>query len=1020
MDPLSKVCLKKATYLISYDFNSSQETFIDQTNGLVALKGAHLGSDGADPLWVYNRGLWFGGSAIVSLPPNEADSAEFALPSKFTASFWAKLQVISEGTVLGILVRPNQNQLDDGSSFSSVSVSQRKVVLTSASSQVSQDANGTLYADVWTHIAFSFDYLGLKESCLALNFNFICTPLEELQAPVQSKVVIGCKSTDMLDCFKGFVWSLRVHDESLSQAFVLSQVTGKAYAVSPSACSFFPRDLNHCISECQVHEFGAKCEGCASNCTNGCRRATDCSLCGDNCEEWDYDKCLRCSKGFVLRDSACQACQANCKACSTWDKCTECADAALALLKDSVLSCVASCPEGYYPQERECLACRPECKTCTDGNYCSTCKEDYYAYDEQSPLECLVKCPTNFIGFNGECKRPCTIDSLNCFDCNQICSTCKHCQQCRGSVSASKGYCDCSSEMVYPKDSCRTKVALDLLDNNIVVLRLLKKPVRRLIAADLHVEFNTHRRLQTTSWKLLPTDIDTLYYLKADQNFDNITLQVDFALTSIEGYPYSDLPFSSGPVESSSSSEDSIELFSAALISGALTVLVGGISVFSGETSSLLSMIMTIQLASYIPLANERMPANLRERLVGTNQINNIPGFLDSLLEDDGLNNAHDSVKKYGFRHTSFIYNAYMELLIILVVLVFLLILGTVSIAFKSTRKLISKLKVKHQRKIQFKLSCFLCLDLLVKSVIQLESPSISTVQEAIGMCLAAVSIIYFVGYAIYLVFVYCRHRGLLRENSDANFRLSFLVEGLMSSGRGVSYWLMLIVHRLLFVLFLIVPDDPQLQLTAIFVLNIMVIYRKALLFLAVVRPMHSMMLNGLAIIAEICLSLVMCMVLLNYLDDAIVSTYTVLVCLACCACIFFTCHLAVAIIRAVKRIREARRKSSEAKVVPDKIGISMGEIDCTTVFDPSHPQIDRSSNCEDFSPEPERLVVSEQDVISSVEINDSDIYINSSEEDAEAAVEVYSSHSLFDFQGELEIERQSKKLFERLEVRRR
>jgi hypothetical protein len=103
-----------------------------------------------------------------------------------------------------------------------------------------------------------------------------------------------------------------------------------------------------------------------------------------------------------------------------------------------------------------------------------------------------------------------------------------------------------------------------------------------------------------------------------------------------------------------------------------------------------------------------------------------------------------------------------------------------------------------------------------------------------------------------------------LSRERKRNLRLSFLVEGLMSSGRGVSYWLMFFVHRLLFVLFLIVPDDPQLQLTAIFVLNLMVTYRKALLVTGVVRPIHSMMLNALEIIAEICLSLVMCMVLLN------------------------------------------------------------------------------------------------------------------------------------------------------------
>jgi hypothetical protein len=923
-DASSKVCNKKAIYLIDYDFNSLAEDFSDKTNN---LKHRMLKPGTTDPTKAYSRGLWFGGSSFMSLPPN---TSKFALPSEFTISLWTRPLQGSAGTVVNLVVKARQNTADTGSYSFTLSVSPGEVALTS-SSQVSLSVQGRSHVDEWTHLAFSIKLIDVTEACLAVNFNIRCIDLDAFDVAKASSILLGCKSEDLVDCFKGFVWNFRVHDQRLSQSLIQSQVVSKAYAVSTSLCSLYPLDLNRCISECQLSEFGAECEGCASSCSNGCRRATDCSLCEDNCEECsDYEKCLRCSKGFFLRDDDCQACQASCKACFTGDKCTECADTALVLLIDSVFSCVFTCPEGYYPQGRECLTCRPECRTCTNGNDCSACTDAYYTHYQLGSLQCLEKCPTNFIGFNGQCKPPCTSDSDDCFDCNQVCGTCKTCQECSVSASPVNGYCDCSNELVYPKDSCRTKVGYQLYDSTTIILRLLQKPVRRLIAADLNVDFNSRRRLQTTSWKLEPTDVDTVYHLNINQDFDNITLQVDSALTSIEGYPYSDLPFSSNPVGDSSSTAVPIaeEVFSPELISGTMTVLVGCISAVSGQTTSLLNMIMTIQLASYIPLANEFMPADLRKKLVGTNQIMNIPGFLDSLLEDNGLNDAYRSVKKYGFVRTSFIYNSYKELLIILTTATFLALTAILSLISKAVRGFFEKVK-KALKKIQFKLSCFLCLDLLVKAAIQLRSSSTGTTQEGFGQFFSVLVFVYYVCYPIYLVFVYFRIRGtLFQENSDANLKFGFLVEGFAPSVRGVSYWLMFIVHRLLFVLFLIVPDDPQLQLTAIFVLNLIVIYRKVLLVAAVVRPMSLMMLNALFIIAEICLSLVMCMILINYNDEERVSTYTVLVCLASCACVFFTCHLIVAVVRAVKRIRDSRRrKRNEAQAASEKDEVSLIEI---------------------------------------------------------------------------------------------
>jgi hypothetical protein len=927
-DLWSKVCNKKAVYLIDYDFNSLAEDFSDKTNNLIAHRKSKPGT--TDPTKAYSRGLWFGGSSFVSLPPNTADASKFALPSEFTISLWTRPLQGSAGTVVSLVVKARQNTADTGSYSVTLSVSPGEVALTS-SSQVSLSVKGRSHVDEWTHLAFSIKLVDVTEACLAVNFNIRCISLDAFDVAKASSILLGCKSEEFADCFKGFVWSFRVHDECLSQALIQSQVVSKAYAVSTSLCSFYPRDLNRCISECQLSEFGAECESCASSCSNGCRRATDCSLCADNCEECsDYEKCLRCSKDFFLRDGDCQACQASCKACLTGDKCTECADTALVLLIDSVLSCVFTCPEGYYPQGRECLTCRPECKTCTNGNDCSACADAYYTHDQLGSLQCLEKCPTNFIGFNGQCKPPCTSDSDDCFDCNQVCGTCKTCQECSVSASPVNGYCDCSNELVYPKDSCRTKVGYQLYDSTTIILRLLQKPVRRLIAADLNVDFNSRRRLQTTSWKLEPTDIDTVYHLITNQDFDNITLQVDSALTSIEGYPYSDLPFSSNPVGDSSSTAVPIaeQASSPELISGTMTVLVGCLSAISGQTTSLLNMIMTIQLASYIPLANEFMPADLRKRLVGTNQIMNLPGFLDSLLENDRLTETYRSVKKYGFVRTSFIYNSYKELLIILTTATFLALTAILSLFSKAVRGFFEKVK-KALNRIQFKLSCFLCLDLLVKAAIQLRSSSTGTSQEGFGQFFSVLVFVYYVCYPIYLVFVYFRIRGtLFQENSDANLKFGFMVEGFAPSVRGVSYWLMFVVHRLLFVLFLIVPDDPQLQLTAIFVLNLIVIYRKVLLVAAVVRPMSLMMLNALFIIAEICLSLVMCMILINYNDEERVSTYTVLVCLASCACVFFTCHLIVAIVRAVKRIRDSRRrKRNEAQAASEKDEVSLIEI---------------------------------------------------------------------------------------------
>ncbi|CAK71010.1 unnamed protein product (macronuclear) [Paramecium tetraurelia] len=173
--------------------------------------------------------------------------------------------------------------------------------------------------------------------------------------------------------------------------------------------------------------------------------------CIKECNLIIYQKqCLQaCPTGYYGNDY-CKPCRLECKACSTFEVCTECndnffleynqcdtqctkikdlkskscVDTCNSLLYKNVCyqtcpqntyentnECVLSCNDGYYgSQDFKCIKCPQQCGTCTSVLQCTKCNIGYFLYNKQ----CLDQCPGSFFSnpILNECSNKCPLTTF--------------------------------------------------------------------------------------------------------------------------------------------------------------------------------------------------------------------------------------------------------------------------------------------------------------------------------------------------------------------------------------------------------------------------------------------------------------------------------------------------------------------------------------------------------------------------------------------------------------------------------
>ena len=194
-------------------------------------------------------------------------------------------------------------------------------------------------------------------------------------------------------------------------------------------CEQGKKACKHCSSGLSLTHTG-QCKTCIASRSNpGC---TECYFADE------HPKCLKCSKGYFLKNEACYKCKTGCEACSS-DLKNSCSECSKGYAFSSVYSreCVL-CGEGNYIQHNACHKCSSkthfcnkcdretgECQSCSDGKKLVKIKDKQY---------CVPICST-------ESYLLLSYGHAKCYSCSHRTSYCSTCEDWTGSCkTCKKGY----------------------------------------------------------------------------------------------------------------------------------------------------------------------------------------------------------------------------------------------------------------------------------------------------------------------------------------------------------------------------------------------------------------------------------------------------------------------------------------------------------------------------------------------------------------------------------------------------
>lgn len=614
---------------------------ITTATGQTLLNGATTTFfEASDPIPSQHRGYYFSGSSYLQLPPS-ANTAGSPLMLAATLSFavWVRPQ----GS--GIRTIYSKHTGCDRIFVVSLNSSSQLMFQVEYYNAPFSDSTITIVSDQWSLIGVTFEYLsGSQQTIVKTYYNGIqgaytyTTTFTLVDEYPSAEQYIGVDS-GLVSYFKGFIWGISIYN-NLHTTFS-AQMQG-------SGC---PIGLSFCLSTAPFLQTILG-DPCASSCTNGCVRPTDCSFCADVlcdvCSEFDTFGCTtcipnaevevtcKCFQGYFFNSAAriCDLCPATCLTCDKATSCVHCYDNAslnalgqcncvtsfypnptsksCALCSSQCYTCVASaaclscwpnaqlvantciCPRGFFGSAESCLACPSGCSRC-ENSVCFTCLEDYYYLSGA----CYLICPLPFAG-------------------NQNNMQCEHLPipqsgvMLTGKVEETNDILLNFSQPVTPTLH-HSDLSLTLTDAQLIAYGLTsvltELVTNQTFSLSLTIEGNYLPASNTLSISLMHPEVF------ADE-FGNKLTNSFLALTL---YPFeSSLP----PANHSVSS---------AMISNTATSsLVAGVSVglISGNPTTFFAIINNAQMLAYLPLSTIPLPKQLRSQLMAMN----IQSFFESPL----------------------------------------------------------------------------------------------------------------------------------------------------------------------------------------------------------------------------------------------------------------------------------------------------------------------------------------------------------------------------------------------------
>jgi hypothetical protein len=233
-----------------------------------------------------------------------------------------------------------------------------------------------------------------------------------------------------------------------------------------------------------------------------------------------------------------------------------------------------------------------------------------------------------------------------------------------------------------------------------------------------------------------------------------------------------------------------------------------------GSPDLAVSMLMTIELISYLPLIDLDLSEHETNLLVGSNQLDSLPDFIPGIH----CSSAQARSSSYNFKCSSLFKNAQKEILI----LILALLIQLTERCMKKDDLAESEARLKSLRSIKVKLMLIVSFGLFIKSSVHVLNYADSSVQAVLGWPIALAVLSLYLGWAVLNLLnkAGCVDYPDLKPN-----RASQVMYGLI------------ILHRVIYAGTLVLLDTPKVQLGILTVITFAVSPRQLLCYFVLVRP---------------------------------------------------------------------------------------------------------------------------------------------------------------------------------------
>ena len=262
--------------VVHYVFDMIINDQPDRVNGRIAFMGSTsnytYNYDPNDPIPVYQRGIYFQGSAkYAQLPPNIADNSAIILGNQHSIKMWLKPSNQNTGSC--VLTKETKSNkylhltIDSSTNIPTISYLVTNT-MTSSGFLVSATASA-LTLNSWQEVLITFQRI-LTSAVVTLYINGVSGAISGavdtyFQDLASYTFTLGYSAYD-LTSYQGFIYELRIYNYVITPAFPINCACG--------ACT----EDGDCLSACPFLTGAPDCFSCLAECTNGCTNALNCNL----------------------------------------------------------------------------------------------------------------------------------------------------------------------------------------------------------------------------------------------------------------------------------------------------------------------------------------------------------------------------------------------------------------------------------------------------------------------------------------------------------------------------------------------------------------------------------------------------------------------------------------------------------------------------------------------------------------------------------------------------------------------